>query len=80
MIGGRAPLLVAKADGAARSVSETTGLAPEGSEPQDLHESVLAPVRASVPEEAWIAAVEEGRATPAAAVLRELAHEATTLF
>ena len=80
VIGGRAPLLVAKADGAARSVSETTGLAPEGSEPQDLHESVLAPVRASVPEEAWIAAVEEGRATPAAAVLRELAHEATALF
>jgi predicted ATPase len=80
VIGGRAPLLVAKADGAARSVSETTGLAPEGSEPQDLHESVLAPVRASVPEEAWIAAVEEGRATPAAAVLRELAHAATALF
>jgi predicted ATPase len=80
VIGVRAPLLVAKADGAASSVSETTGLAPEGSEPQHLHESVLAPVRATVPAPAWTAAVEEGRATPAAAVLRELAQEATGLF
>ena len=80
VIGERAPLLVAKADGAASSLSEATGLAPEGSEPAHLHESVLAPVRALVPAEAWAAAVEEGRTTPAIAVLRELAREAAVLF
>ena len=80
VIGERAPLLVAKADGAASSLSEATGLAPEGSEPAHLHETVLAPVRALVPAEEWAAAVEEGRATPAITVLRELAHEATALF
>lgn len=80
VIGERAPLLVARAEGAARSLSETTGLAPEGSEPEHLHESVLAPVRKLVPADAWAAAVEEGRATPAAAVLRELAQEAATIF
>jgi hypothetical protein len=73
VIAERAPLLVAKAEGAATSLSETTGLSPEGSEPEHLHESVLAP-------EAWAAAVEEGRSTPAVAVLRELAREAAVLF
>jgi predicted ATPase len=80
VIAERAPLLVAKAEGAAASLSEITGLSPEGSEPEQLHESVLAPVRALVPPEAWAAAVEEGRSTPAAAVLRELAREAAVLF
>jgi len=80
VIGERAPLLVAKADGAASSLSEMTGLAPEGSEPEELHENVLAPVRRLVSGDAWTAAVEDGRASPAAAVLRELAHEARTLF
>jgi hypothetical protein len=80
VIGERAPLLVAKADGAASSLSEATGLAPEGSEPEDLHESVLEPVRALVPRAAWTTAVEEGRSTPAAAMLRELAGQAAALF
>jgi hypothetical protein len=80
VIGERAPLLVAKAEGAANSLSETTGLAPEGSEPEELHESVVAPVRALVPPEEWTAAVAEGRSTPAVAVLRELARQAAALF
>jgi hypothetical protein len=80
VIGERAPLLVAKAEGAATSLSETTGLVPEGSEPEELHESVVAPVRALVPLEAWTAALEEGRTTPAVTVLRELAREAASLF
>jgi len=80
VIGERAPLLVAKADGAASSLSEVTGLSPEGSEPTHLHESVLAPVRALVPADAWADAVEEGRSTPAVTVLRELAREAVSLF
>jgi predicted ATPase len=80
VIGERAPLLVAKAEGAASSLSETTGLVPEGSEPEELHESVLAPVRALVAPEAWSAAVEEGRTTPAVTILRELAREAASLF
>jgi hypothetical protein len=33
-----------------------------------------------VSPEAWTAAVEEGRSTPAVAVLRELASEAAVLF
>jgi hypothetical protein len=80
VVGERAPLLVARADGAASSLSEVTGLAPEGSEPAHLHESVVAPVRALVPADDWEAAVAEGRATPAAQVLRELATAAATLF
>jgi predicted ATPase len=80
VIAERAPLLVAKAEGAASSLSETTGLALEGSEPEDLHETVLAPVRALVSHEAWAAAVEEGRSAPAVTVLRELAREAAVLF
>ena len=71
---------MAKAEGAASSLSETTGLVPEGSEPEELLESVLAPVRALVPTEAWSAAVEEGRTTPAVTILRELAREAVSLF
>ncbi len=80
VLGERAPVLVAKAEGVASSLSETTGLAPEGSEPEDLHESVLAPIRAKVDADAWAEAVEEGRSTPAATVLRELAREAAVLF
>jgi hypothetical protein len=80
VIGERAPLLVAKVEGVASSLSETTGLAPEGSEPEELHESVLAPIRAKVSAEAWETAEEHGRSTPAATVLRELAREAAALF
>jgi hypothetical protein len=80
VIGERAPLLVAKVEGVASSLSETTGLTPEGSEPQELHESVLAPIRARASAEDWETAEEDGRSTPAVTVLRELAREAAVLF
>ena len=79
VVGERAPLLAAKAEGAASALRLATGLGlPAHLAARSQH--LLAPVRASVAARAWQAAHESGRSSDPADVLRELSATAPGLF